>query len=130
MSTKCGEIHCYILFLDYSTIIRQNSSSTFLVGKHATNFVAFPYKYGGKKRLYSQRHLYDLWRVWRVCTGDPRRKWEEMGERERERETNSVAFVCKMIEKNHRNAKSVYIAFKKTWFMAFIASIQKVEHTL
>ena len=53
-----------------------------------------------------------------------------MGERERERETNSVAFVCKMIEKNHRNAKSVYIAFKKTWFMAFIASIQKVEHTL
>ena len=32
-------------------------------------------------------------------SGDPRRKWEEMGERERERESvlKSVAFVCKMI---------------------------------
>ena len=30
-------------------------------------------------------------------SGDPRRKWEEMGERERERERKKVAFVCKMI---------------------------------
>ena len=32
-------------------------------------------------------------------SGDPRRKWEEMGERERERESvlKCVAFVCKMI---------------------------------
>ena len=31
-------------------------------------------------------------------SGDPRRKWEEMGERERERERKkSVAFVSKMI---------------------------------
>ena len=32
-------------------------------------------------------------------SGDPRRKWEEMGEREREREgvLKNVAFVCKMI---------------------------------
>ena len=32
-------------------------------------------------------------------SGDPRRKWEEMGEREGERERvlKSVAFVCKMI---------------------------------
>ena len=45
-------LYCYVLFLDYSTIIRQNSSSTFLVGRHATNFVAFPYKISGKKRLY------------------------------------------------------------------------------
>ena len=29
--------------------------------------------------------------------GDPRRKWEEMGERERERK-KSVAFVCIMFD--------------------------------
>ena len=51
-------LYCYVLFLDYSTIIRQNSSSTFLVERHATNIVAFPYKYSGKQRLYSRRHLY------------------------------------------------------------------------
>ena len=33
----------------YIAIIRQNSSSTFLVERHATNFVAFPYKYSEKK---------------------------------------------------------------------------------
>ena len=48
MSTKFGEIYCYILFSNYSTIIRQNSLSTLLVERHATNFVAFPYKYSGK----------------------------------------------------------------------------------
>ena len=58
VSTKCGEIYCYIVFQEYSTIIRQNSSSTFLVGRHATNFVAFPYKISGKKRLYSRLQLY------------------------------------------------------------------------
>ena len=49
-------------------------------------------------------------------SGDPRRKWEEMGEREREREggrEKSVVFVCKRIRKNHRNARSVNIAFPK-----------------
>ena len=61
-------------------------------------------------------------------SGDPRRKWES--EREKERVLKSVAFVCKMISKNHKNAKSVYIASQKAWFMAFIASIKKVEHTL
>ena len=36
---------------------------------------------------------------WVGGSGDPRKKWEEMGERERERESvlKSVAFVCKMI---------------------------------
>ena len=65
------------------------------------------------------------------------RKWEEMGgngraregERERGRE-KSVAFVCKMIYKNHRNARSVYIASQKAWFTAFIVIIKKVEHML
>ena len=42
----------------------------------------------------------------------------------------SVAFVCKMISKNHRNARSIYIASQKATFTAFIAIIKKVEHTL
>ena len=29
-----------------------------LVERHATNFVAFPYKISGKKRLYSRQQLY------------------------------------------------------------------------
>ena len=64
------------------------------------------------------------------------RKWrpkEEMGERGGERERRvlkSVAFVYKMISKNHRIARSVYIASQKAWFTAFIAIIKKVEHTL
>ena len=66
----------------------------------------------------------------RYFGGDPGRKWEEIAKRERERETNSVVFVCKMIEKNHRNAKSVYIASQKAWITAFIAIIKKVKHML
>ena len=63
-----------------------------------------------------------------------RRKWRpkaEMGGngRERGRVLKSVAFVCKMIHpKNHRNARSVYIASKKAWFTAFIAII-KISRT-
>ena len=48
------------------------------------------------------------------------RRAREGGEREK-----SVAFVCKMILKNHRNARSVYIAPQKAWFTAFIAIIKK-----
>ena len=45
MSTKFGEMYCYILFQGYNTIIRQNSSWTFLAEEHTINFVTFPYKY-------------------------------------------------------------------------------------
>ena len=58
-------------------------------------------------------------------SGDPRRKSES--ERGREK---SVAFVCIMIKKNHRNARSAYIASQKAWFAAFIAIIKKFEHML
>ena len=51
-------------------------------------------------------------------------------EGERECVLKSVAFVCKMIQKNHRNARSVYIGYQKAWFTAFIAIIKKVEHAL
>ena len=58
------------------------------------------------------------------------REGEREREREKERVLKSVAFVCKMISKNHKSANSVYIASQKAWFTAFIAIIKKVEHTL
>ena len=58
-------------------------------------------------------------------SGDPRRKWDEMGERK-----VLLLFAKWSIQKNHRNARSVYIASQKTWFMEFIAIIKKVEDTL
>ena len=51
--------------------------------------------------------------------GDPRKKWEE-----------KCCFCLQTDLKEHRNARSVYIAFQKAWFTAFIAIIKKVEHTL
>ena len=50
--------------------------------------------------------------------GDPRKKWEE-----------KCCFCLQNDLKEHRNARSVYIAFQKAWFTAFIAIIKKVEHT-
>ena len=41
------------------------------------------------------------------------REGEREREREKERVMKSVAFVCKMISKNHKSAKSVYIASQK-----------------
>ena len=62
------------------------------------------------------------------------KKWrpkEKMGGNGRAREgeiesvLKSVAFVCKMISKNHRNARSVCIASQKACFTAFVAIIKK-----
>ena len=52
------------------------------------------------------------------------REGEREREREKERVLKSVAFVCKRISKNHKRAKSVYIASQKAWFTAFIAIIK------
>ena len=55
------------------------------------------------------------------------REGEREREREKERVLKSVAFVCKMISKNHKNAKSVYIASQKAWFTAFIAKKSNIR---
>ena len=51
-----------------------------------------------------------------------------MGEREREREggrEKSVVFVCKMIRKNHRHARSVNIASQKKLVYSIYRDYQK-----
>ena len=55
------------------------------------------------------------------------RKWESERGRERESVLKSVAFVCKMISKNHRNARSVYFDSQKAWLTAFFAIIKKAN---
>ena len=56
------------------------------------------------------------------------REGERERERERERVLKSVAFVCKMISKNHKN---VYILpLKKPGLRHLLRLSKKVEHTL
>ena len=57
--------------------------------------------------------------------GERERERGREGEREKGRE-KSAAFVCKMILKNYRNARRVYVASQKALFTAFIAIIKKV----
>ena len=54
---------------------------------------------------------------------DPRRKWERES-------VQRDAFVWKMIYNNRGNARSVYIAFQKALFTAFIAFMKKTENML